>query len=132
VGFSIDDVVQDLYAFASSEEADASRLRALFAPEATVVGAGDNNQLRGPLTVAAYLSLRERSGPRRERELARRTERFGPMAQVFSTYRRLSGDTEERGINSLHLRHDGIRWWILSLLWAPETSEHPLPRRYLP
>ncbi len=132
MGFSIDDVVQDLYAFASSNEADASRLRALFAPEAMVVGAGDNNQLRGPLTVDAHLSLRERSGPRRERELARRTERFGPMAQVFSTYQRMSGERQERGINSLHLRHDGVRWWILSLLWAPETDEHPLPRRYLP
>ncbi len=132
VGFSIDDVVQDLYELASPESSPPSRFRALFAPEATIVGAGDDNELRGPLSVEAYLALREERGPRRERELSRRTERFGPIAQVFSTYRRERGGHEERGINSLHLRHDGERWWILSLLWTPERAEQPLPKRYLP
>lgn len=132
VGFSIDDVVQDLYEYASPDPSASSRFRALFAKEATVVGAGDDGQLRGPLNVDAYLALRERSGPRLERELSRRTERFGQIAQVFSTYRRDVLNTQERGINSLHLRYDGARWWIVSLLWAPESVEYPLPKRYLP
>ena len=132
IGFSIDDVVQDLYEYASPVADGEDRFRRLFAAEARIVGASGDNELRGPLTVDEYLGLRRRRGPRQEKELARRTERFGSIAQVFSTYRRDVDGSEERGINSLHLRHDGARWWILSLLWAPESADCPLPKRYLP
>ena len=71
-----------------------------------------------------------------EREVARRTERFANMAQVFSTYesRHAAADTKpfERGINSFQLMNDGHRWWIVNILWQGETAENPIPKEYLP
>jgi hypothetical protein len=71
-----------------------------------------------------------------EREVARRTERYANMAQVFSTYesRHDAADPKpfERGINSFQLMNDGQRWWIVTIFWQGETSESPIPKEYLP
>ena len=70
-----------------------------------------------------------------EREIHRVTNRYGPMAQVFSTYewRRTSdGPAEGRGINLIELFHDGTRWWISSAMWTGETPANPIPPEYLP
>ncbi len=68
-----------------------------------------------------------------ERELVRRTEVFGDVAQVFSSYERSAdGGDPRRGINSMQLVKDGTRWWITSVAWTDETNEMPLPSRYLP
>jgi hypothetical protein len=70
-----------------------------------------------------------------EHEVARRTERFGNIAQVFSTYesRHDAGDANpfERGINSFQLMNDGHRWWIVTIFWQGETSDNPIPKEYL-
>lgn len=70
-----------------------------------------------------------------ETEAARRTEQFGNIATVWSTYEgRLAPDDKTpflRGINALDLVHDGKRWWVLQILWQPETSQLPLPVEYL-
>lgn len=68
-----------------------------------------------------------------QHETSRREERYGTIAQVFSTY---EAHTEKepiqmRGINSLQLIHDGQRWWIVSLMWQAETPDQPLPNDYL-
>jgi hypothetical protein len=71
-----------------------------------------------------------------EREIARHVDRFGNLAQVFTTYeaRHEESDPEpfKRGINSLQLFWDGTRWWITAALWANESAEHPLPAEFLP
>lgn len=70
-----------------------------------------------------------------EREIHRETRRFGPIADVFSTYawsRSADGPVEGRGINSLQLFHDGTRWWITAALWADEEPGTPIPPEYLP
>ena len=70
-----------------------------------------------------------------EREIHRVTQRFGPMAQVFSTYewrRAPDGPVGGRGINSIELFFDGKRWWISSAMWASETAQSPIPAAYLP
>jgi len=70
-----------------------------------------------------------------EREIHRVTERFGSIANVFSTYesrRTREGPVIARGINSLQLFHDGARWWIASATWQDETAAHPIPKSYLP
>jgi hypothetical protein len=70
-----------------------------------------------------------------EREIHRVTQRFGPMAQVFSTYewrRTLDGPVAGRGINSIELFFDGSRWWITSAMWTAETPQRPIPAGYLP
>ena len=72
-----------------------------------------------------------------EQELARRVERFGHVAHVWSTYEstyQLHEGRElsyARGINSLQLFWDGDRWWIASMLWDTEDQAMPLPAAYL-
>ena len=69
-----------------------------------------------------------------ERELARRTEQFGHIAHVFSTYEGTIEGEElpMRGINTVQLMHDGKRWWIVSLMWEAENPKLSLPKQYLP
>jgi len=70
-----------------------------------------------------------------EREIHRVTRRFGPMADVFSTYEWSTvedGPSEGRGVNSIQLFHDGQRWWITGALWANEEPGQPIPALYLP
>jgi hypothetical protein len=70
-----------------------------------------------------------------EKEIARRTEQFGRIAHVWSTYEsRHSPDDPEpfmRGINSIQLFYDGGRWWIVSIYWQQESPECPIPGKYL-
>lgn len=65
-----------------------------------------------------------------ERSIANRVDRFGNMAQVFSSYESRNAADEKpfaRGINSFQLFFDGQRWWIVSILWDEETPTMPLP-----
>ncbi len=70
-----------------------------------------------------------------EKEIHRVTERFGPIAHVWSTYESRwteSGPVIARGINSIELFFDGKRWWIASAIWTDETKDTPIPKEYLP
>jgi hypothetical protein len=70
-----------------------------------------------------------------EKEIARRTEQFGHIAHVWSTYEsRHNADDPEpfmRGINSIQLFYDGNRWWIVNIYWQQESAEDPIPEKYL-
>jgi hypothetical protein len=70
-----------------------------------------------------------------ETEIARRTEQFGHIAHVWSTYEsRYSADDPKpfmRGINSFQLFYDGNRWWIVNIFWQQESVEDPIPEKYL-
>ena len=69
-----------------------------------------------------------------EKEIARRTEQFGHIAQVWSTYEsRYNADDPEpfmRGINSIQLFYDGNRWWIVNIFWQQESARDPIPEKY--
>jgi hypothetical protein len=70
-----------------------------------------------------------------EKEIHRATERFGPIAHVWSTYesrRTEGGPVTARGINSIELFWDGRRWWIANAIWTDETPQNPIPAEYLP
>ena len=70
-----------------------------------------------------------------EKEIHRVTERFGPIAHVWSTYesrRTENGPIIMRGINSIELFWDGKRWWIANAIWTDETKDNPIPKEYLP
>ena len=70
-----------------------------------------------------------------EKEIHRVTERFGPIAHVWSTYesrRTETGPVIMRGINSIELYWDGKRWWIANAIWTDETKATPIPKEYLP
>jgi|SRR5207245_1916258 len=95
------------------------------------------------IIAAAYDSISGPAGQKRdwdrERSLyypgARRTEQFGHIAHVWSTYEsRHSEDDPEpfmRGINSIQLFYDGNRWWIVNIYWQQESVEDPIPEKYL-
>ena len=70
-----------------------------------------------------------------EKEIARRTEQFGHIAQVWSTYESRHNEDDPqpfaRGINSIQLFYDGNRWWIVNIYWQQESAEDPIPEEYL-
>lgn len=119
---------------------DWTRFRSLFIPGGRLMAVGPR-QTGGVgvrvMEVNDYVALSadqlEAVGFR-EREIARRAERFGNIAHVFSTYEAFrEEDTEPfmRGINSIQLMYDGTRWWIVSVYWEPERPDNPLPEEYL-
>jgi len=71
-----------------------------------------------------------------ERELANRTERFGNIAHMWSTYasRYHAQDPQPftRGINSFQLAYHSGRWWVVTIFWDVERADNPLPSEYLP
>ncbi|MGV8929247.1 MAG: hypothetical protein ACOH1E_05815 [Brevundimonas sp.] len=120
---------------------DWDRFRALFHPSARlspIGGPAGGPAVLTPMTPDDYIARAEPFLMRgfHEREIARRFERFGHMAHVFSTYdsRHAASDTEPfaRGINSIQLFDDGTRWWIVSVYWQGETPTISLPAEYLP
>ncbi|MBJ7448080.1 MAG: hypothetical protein JHC81_11145 [Brevundimonas sp.] len=142
---SMDAIVAALYASISGDAGvarDWDRFRNLFHPSARLMPTGTDAQRRGtlrPLTPQDYV---DRAGPSlirdgfHEQEIARRTDRYGRIAHLFSTYeaRRAATDARPfmRGINSIQLFDDGTRWWIVSVYWQAETPDLPLPADYLP
>jgi hypothetical protein len=136
---SIDAILRALYDVISGpagQKRDWDRMRSLFVADARLMPKGAAGLRVG--RVEDYIAM---SGPLLERdgfiegEIARRTEQFGDIAHVFSTYEarnRDGGPVIMRGINSIQLvRHDG-RWWVVSIMWQHESPASPLPRRYLP
>lgn len=138
---SIDAIVTALYDVISGpagQPRNWNRMRSLFIPGGRLMPTGTRQGARvmRVLEVNDYIAM---SGPQleragfRERELARRTEQFGHIAHVFSTYEGRSevNGTVIRGINSIQLMNDGTRWWVVSVYWEAETPENPLPAKYL-
>jgi len=118
------------------------RFRSLFVPGARLIPAVASKTGGAEarvLTVEDYIT---RSAPRLEKdgffeqEIARKVERFGNIAHVFSTYesRRARQDEKPfaRGINSFQLLKDGDRWWVVTIYWDSERADNPIPPEYLP
>jgi hypothetical protein len=141
---SADAILAALYDVISGDAGvprDWNRFRSLFHPSARLMPIAI--PATGPASVTAlspddYIARAEPALMRgfHEHEIARRTETFGRMTHVFSTYdsRRAATDAEPfaRGINSIQLFDDGTRWWILSVYWQGETPTIQLPAEYLP
>jgi hypothetical protein len=144
---SIDGIINAAYDVISGpagKARDWERERSLFFPGARLIPtasrAGDNESKLSPqlLDVEAYIARVEpffRDNGFYETEVARRTEEFGQIAHVWSTYEsRHSPEEPEpfmRGINSFQLFHDGARWWIVNIYWQHESAAHPIPQNYL-
>lgn len=134
--------VYDVISGSAGQPRNWDRMRSLFVPGARLIPAlpkKEGGAEARVLTVEDYIT---RSGPRMEkegffeREIARRVERFGNIAHVFSTYesRRTREDEKPfaRGINSFQLLKDGDRWWIVTIYWDAERPDNPIPPGYLP
>lgn len=140
---SIDGIIKAVYDVISGpakQQRDWRRFRSLFLPGARMIptpAKASTNAGRHPLTLDEYI---ERAEPFMlkegffESEIARRTEQFGNIAHVWSTYesRNVPGAKPfARGINSIQLIYDGERWWVMNILWQGESPEAPLPEKYL-
>ena len=141
---SIDAIMKSVYDVISGEvgkKRDWERFRSLFHPDARMIPAGKNKEGAfgaRSFTPDEYIA---RSSPFMEkegffeRELARRTDVYGNIAQVFSTYQSFHKADDKkpfaRGINSFQLLNDGKRWWVLTIYWQNETPDAPIPKEYL-
>lgn len=124
----------------AGEPRDWDRFRSLFVADARLIPSGrrpDGTAGHQVLTVEGYIDGASQAfagNGFHEREIHAVTERFGDIAQVFSTYesRRAADDPEpfQRGINSFQLWFDGDRWWIVNILWHGERQDAPIPERY--
>lgn len=140
-------IVEALYASinrAPGENFDWDRMRSLYIPEATMIPSLE--QTGGEfrvLTVEDFIAWVDEGtvvgGPDdrgfREEGIANRVERYGDIAQVFSTYQKRFWDEEEilgRGVNAIQLVNYDDRWWVVSVVWDEEVGAGPLPERYLP
>jgi hypothetical protein len=120
---------------------DWDRLRSICSPVTRFVASrpmGDGRAAVFALTVEDYIQHNRtyfEKGGFFESEAARRTETFGNIAHVWSTYesRRSKDDPEpySRGIYSFQLLYDGQAWSIVSVFWDHERPENPLPDKYL-
>lgn len=148
-GASIDAIITAAYGVISGpagKKRDWDRERSLFLPGARLIpttkAAGEMNQ-EGAITpqVLDVEGFIERSREYLEKngffekEIARRIEQFGHIAQVWSTYESRHREDDPapfmRGINSIQLFNDGVRWWIVTIYWQHESPEHPIPEKYL-
>jgi hypothetical protein len=121
---------------------DWDRFNSLFAPGARLIPVGPKKDGTGiSATVMSPLDYSTRAGSYFlkngfvEREASRKTERYGDIMQVFSTYESRHDAKDEkpfaRGINSFQLYYDGTRWWVVTIMWQEETPNNPLPKEFL-
>ena len=141
---SIDAIMKAFYAApagAPGQARDWDRFKSLFVPDARLIPARPGAEGTAGaffLPVADYVEANKayfEKGGFWDTEVARRTESFGNIAHVWSTYesRRKSEDNAPylRGINSIQLLKDGSRYWIISVYWDYEREECPIPEKYL-
>lgn len=141
---SLDAILTALYEVISGpagQARDWNRMRNLFAPGARLIPTvyrPDSVPGLRVWSVDQYITTvgpRLESGGFFEREIARRTERYGGVVHAFSTYesRRKADDATPfaRGINSIQAFYDGKRWWIVTIYWEGERPDNPIPAGYL-
>ena len=147
---SIDAIMTAVYDVISGEatdDRDWDRFLSLMHPEARLIPTGSTQEGEPVATVLSADDYVERAARTfrdapifqgegfYEIEAARRTERYGTIAHVWSTYESRLDPAREpfaRGINSFQLFWDGERWHVLTIFWHQETEDTPIPAPYLP
>ncbi|NGP89725.1 hypothetical protein [Fodinibius halophilus] len=140
---SADAVIDDLYntiSFSPDNDPDYDAFETLFTQNSRLISVGDTSSVT--LTPADYKKamLRQREEGKiiafKEYELHRKTEQYGPILHLFSTYQAElqtpDGDTILRGINGIQMMKKDGQWKVVSLIWHEEDKAHPLPKKYLP
>jgi len=119
---------------------DRACLRDLMLPEAHLTPirkAEDGSFAPRMLTVEDWITAVAKRGNTAfyERQVKVTSESYGHFAHLWSTYEirdTPDGKATVTGINSVQAVNDGTRWHVLSVLWEPDTSAGPIPRKYLP
>lgn len=142
---SLDNIMSTLYAVISGEKGetrDWNRFQNLFTTDARLIPSGKNKEGEMGYRIMTPTDYVTSAGKRLEElgfhelEINRKTEEYGSLVHIWSTYESYHSKSEKtpfaRGINSLQLMNDGNRWWILQIYWLSESTELPLPMKYLP
>jgi hypothetical protein len=134
--------VYDVISGPAGQKRDWDRMRSLFYAGARLIPTKQNKEGGMSTTSYSVQDYIDRASPYfekngfAEKEIARRTEKWGNILQAFSTYesRHDAKDAAPfaRGINSFQLFFDGTRWWIITIYWQEETPANPLPAEFLP
>ena len=141
---TLDATLESLYGVISGEKGEArdwDLFRYLFKPDAKLIPSGKNKAGKIGCRFMTPDDYIQSSGNWLvengffEKEIFRKTETFGNITQVFSTYESFRSESDKapfmRGINSIQLLNDGNRWWIINIYWTQETKDTPLPTKYL-
>ncbi len=143
---SVDAIIHALYDVISGpagEARDWDRFRSLFAAGARLIPSGLSQRGEAGFTMITPDEYVERVGPNltnigfNEDEIGRTTETFGTVTHVFTAYQSFREDRDDpgtpfsRGINSVQLFNDGLRFWILNIFWDSERPGNPIPEKYL-
>ncbi len=117
---------------------DRTCFRALFLPETRLIPLRhmpDGSYQPRVLTVDDWINLVAKRGTDTltEKQLKVKTETYGHIAHLWSTYETSSADGKtDRGINSIQAIFDGKQWKILQIMWQAETPTEKVPETYLP
>jgi hypothetical protein len=141
---SLDNILHALYVVISGDkgvERDWARFKNLFVEEARLMPSGKNKEGKTGFRIVTPDGYIESSGKWlvengfHEVEINRKTEEYGSLVHVWSTYESYHSKADEkpfmRGINSIQLMNDGERWWVLHIYWLGESEALPLPEKYL-
>jgi hypothetical protein len=141
---SLDMVIKSLYSVISGpagQKRDVGKLKTLLhpqirhsfivvppqsnSPELRVFGLDDFLVFTTPIWEKGFF----------EQEIFRKTERYGNLVHVLSTYQMReteNGTVLRRGINSFQYFYDGTKWLMISAFWQGESDKIPIPSKYLP
>jgi len=133
---SLDSILIAIYDVISGPAGDRdwNRFRSLFVPEARLTSATKKDG--GPVRLFDVDGYARGAGGYfkahafYEKSVVNRVDKFGSIAQVFSSYESRNAPNEKpfaRGVNSIQLFNDGTRWWVLSILWDEESPANQLP-----
>jgi hypothetical protein len=139
---SVDAIIAALYEVisgASDQPRDWERFKNLFAEDARLVPTFKDREGKTGyriITPAAYSESFARNIKTGfyEGEVSRITEEYGNIVHVFSTYEtreKKDGPVTMRGINSIQLLRQADGYRILHIFWSAETTQTPLPEKYL-
>jgi hypothetical protein len=119
--------------------------RQLFLPDARLIPmriGPDGSATPRILTVDGWIEAVRKRGSDvfYERQVKVRTETWGHIAHLWSTYETRAtpeGKVPEskvldRGINSIQAVFDGTQWHIIQIVWQAESAAEPVPEKYLP
>lgn len=133
--------VYDVISGPAGQKRNWDRMRTLFVPDARMIATqkrANGEVMRRSMSVEEYIN---NSGPTLEtngffeKEIGRKTEGYGNIVQLFSTYesRRIATDEKPfmRGINSFQLWNEGKRWWVVNIFWQSEGKDDPIPEKYI-
>ena len=142
---TLDSTIKNLYSVISGEKdklRNWKQFKFLFKPDAKLIPSGEDKAENYRVRYMSPDDYIKSSGKWLvengffEKEIHRKTDTFGNITQVFSTYESFHSEADVnpfmRGINSIQLLNDGERWWIINIYWAQETEDRLIPKKYLP